>query len=69
MIRTLRRIKGHSKLESIEFMLEVIEVLEKNFAHDEEINSEDWLVLFTWLEKYYCELKLLYSIHRGLEQK
>ena len=69
MIRTLRRIKGHSKLESIEFMLEVIEVLEKNFAHDDEINSEDWLVLFTWLEKYYCELKEMYLIRRGLEQK
>ena len=41
MIRTLRRIKGHSKLESIEFML----------------------------EKYYCELKEMYLIRRGLEQK
>jgi hypothetical protein len=69
MITVLKHIKGYNKVESLQIMLEVIEVLEKNFAHDEEINSGDWLVLFTWLEKYYCELKLLYSIHRGLEQK
>lgn len=69
MITTLKQIKGHDKVESLQIMLEVIEVLEKNFAHDEEINSEDWLVLFTWLEKYYCELKEMYLIRRGLEQK
>jgi len=69
MITTLKQIKGHNKVESLQIMLEVIEVLEKNYAHDNEVNEKDWLVLFTWLEKYYCELKLLYSIHRGLEQK
>lgn len=69
MITTLRKIKGHNKIESLQIMLEVIEVLEKNYAHDNEVNEEDWLVLFTWLEKYYCELKEMYLIRRGLEQK
>lgn len=69
MITSLKHIKGHNKVESLQIMLEVIEVLEKNFAHDDRINEEDWLVMFTWLETYYCELKQLYLIHRGLEQK
>ena len=64
MITTLKQIKGHNKAESLQIMLEVIEVLEKNFAHD-EISSEDWLVLFTWLEKYYCELKEMFIKERG----
>lgn len=65
MITTLRKIKGHDKVESLQIMLQVIEVLEKNFAHDDEISSEDWLVLFAWLEKYYCELKEMFIKERG----
>lgn len=63
----LRKIKGHDTVETLSIMLQVIEVLEKNFAHDDRINDEDWLVMFTYLETYYCELKQLYLIHRGLE--
>ena len=48
-------------------MLQVNEVLEKNFAHDDRMSDEDWLIMFTWLEKYYCELKELYLIRRGLQ--
>lgn len=65
MITTLKQIKGHDKVESLQIMLEVIEVLEKNFAHDDEISSEDWLVLFAWLEKYYEELKEMFIKERG----
>lgn len=65
--KMLRQINGHSKVETIGIMLQVIEVLEKNFAHDDRMNDEDWLVMFTWLETYYCELKELYLIRRGLQ--
>lgn len=65
MITTLKLIKGHDKVESLQIMLEVIEVLEKNFAHDDKISSEDWLVLFAWLEKYYEELKEMFIKERG----
>ena len=65
MITTLKQIKGHNKVESLQIMLQVIEVLEKNFAHDDEISSEDWLVLFAWLEKYYEELKEMFIKERG----
>ena len=69
MITTIRKIKGHDKVESLQIMLQVIEVLEKNFAHDDEMNEEDWNTIFLWLEKYYCELKEMYLIQRGLQQK
>lgn len=69
MITVLKQIKGHDKVESLQIMLEVIEVLEKNYFNDETINNEEYNIVIEWLEKYYCELKILYSIHRGLEQK
>lgn len=65
MITTLKQIKGHNKVESLQIMLEVIEVLEKNFAHDERIESSEWCSLFVWLEKYYAELKEMYIKERG----
>lgn len=65
MITVLKQIKGHNKAECLQIMLQVIEVLEKNFAHDDRISAEDWLVLFTWLEKYYCEIKELFIKERG----
>lgn len=56
-VKMLRQIKGHDHVESLQIMLEVIEVLEKNLAHDDRVNIVDWLVLFAWLEEYYIELK------------
>jgi hypothetical protein len=52
-------------INSLRAMLQVIEVLEKNFAHDDRISAEDWLVLFAWLEKYYEELKEMFIKERG----
>lgn len=57
MITTLRQIKGHDKVESLKIMLEVIEILEKNYFNDETINSEEYDIVIEWLEKYYCEIK------------
>lgn len=64
-ISTLKQIKGHDKVESLQIMLEVIEVLEKNFAHDERIECLDWRTLFAWLEQYYVELKEMFIKERG----
>lgn len=57
MITTLHLIKDHNKIETLEIMLIVIEVLEKNYAHDDGVTVKDWKILYYWLEKYYCELK------------
>ena len=65
MITVLRKIKGHNKVETLQIMLEVIEILEKNIALDDTINSDDWIVIFPFLEKYYCELKELFIKERG----
>lgn len=35
MITVLKQIKGHDKVESLQIMLEVIEILEKNYFIDE----------------------------------
>lgn len=63
-VKMLRQIKGHNNVESLQIMLEVIEVLEKNLAHDDRVNIEDWLVLFAWLEEYYIELKEMFIKER-----
>lgn len=63
-VKMLRQIKGHNHVESLQIMLEVIEVLEKNLSHDDRINIEDWLVLFAWLEEYYIELKEMFIKER-----
>ena len=65
MITTLKHIKGHNKFESLQIMLEVIEILEKNYAHDDNVPVKDWDVLYYWLEKYYCELKAMFIKERG----
>lgn len=57
MITTLHLIKNHDKIETIECMLIVIEVLEKNFAHDENVSRDTFDIIYSGLEKYYCELK------------
>lgn len=65
MITVLKQIKGHDKVESLQIMLEVIEILEKNFSHDERIECLDWCTLFAWLEQYYVELKEMFIKERG----
>lgn len=65
MITTLRKIKGHDKVETLDIMLQVIEILEKNIALDDTISSDDWIIIFPWLEDYYCELKEMFIKERG----
>lgn len=65
MITTLKQIKGHDKVESLQIMLEVIEVLEKNYNADYSLNIKEWNTVTKWLEKYYCELKELFIKERG----
>ena len=65
MITILKQIKGHNKIETLEIMLKVIEILEKNYAHDDRMSNEDWLTMFLWLEKYYCELKEMFIKEGG----
>lgn len=65
MITCLRRIKEHNEVESLQIMLEVIEVLEKNYFSDETINNEEYNIVIEWLEKYYCEIKKLFIKERG----
>lgn len=65
MITILRQIKNHNKVESLQIMLEVIEVLEKNYAHDDRINGGDWNIVYCWLEIYYREIKELFIKERG----
>ena len=57
MITVLKHIKNHDKISSLECMLEVITVLEKNYAHDDRVPVKVWDTLYYWLETYYCELK------------
>ena len=64
-VKMLQQIKGHDHVESLQIMLEVIEVLEKNFAHDDRIECLDWCTLFAWLEQYYVELKEMFIKERG----
>ena len=59
MITVLKQIKNHDKIESLQIMLEVIEILEKNYFNDDTINSKEYCIVIEWLEKYYCELKEL----------
>lgn len=65
MITVLKQIKGHNKVESLQIMLEVIEVLEKNYAHDDRVPTKVWDTLYYWLEKYYYEIKELFIKERG----
>ena len=59
MITVLKQIKNHNKVESLQIMLEVIEVLEKNYNADYSINIREWDIVTKYLEKYYCEIKEL----------
>ena len=65
MITILKQIKGHNKVESLQIMLEVIEVLEKNCNADISMNIKEWNIVTIWLEKYYCEVKELFIKERG----
>lgn len=65
MITVLKQIKGHNKVESLQIMLEVIELLEKNYNADYSINIKEWNTVTKCLEKYYCELKELFIKERG----
>lgn len=65
MITVLKHIKGHNKIESLQIMLEVIEVLEKNYNADYSLNIKEWNTVTKWLEKYYCEIKAMYIKERG----
>lgn len=64
MISVLKQIKGHNKVESLQIMLEVIEVLEKNYNADYSLNIKEWNTVTKWLEKYYCEIKELFIKER-----
>lgn len=65
MITTLKLIKGHDKVETLGIMLQVIEVLEKNYNSDYSLNIKEWNIVTKWLEKYYCEIKELFIKERG----
>lgn len=65
MITVLRQIKGHDRVESLQIMLEVIEILEKNYANDDGVPVKAWDTLYYWLEEYYCEIKKLFIKERG----
>lgn len=65
MITTLKQIKDHDKIESLQIMLQVIEILEKNYLADKSMNSYEWNIVTKWLEKYYCEIKELFIKERG----
>ena len=65
MITVLKQIKGHDKAESLQIMLEVIEVLEKNYRVDSTMNSKEWNIVSKWLEQYYVELKEMFIKERG----
>lgn len=60
MITVLKQIKNHDKIESLQIMLEVIEILEKNYMIDKTINSEEYDIVIEWLEKYYSEIENLF---------
>lgn len=62
MITVLKQIRYNnneqlSKVDTLSCMLQVIEVLEKNYLVDASMSSEEWNIVSKWLEKYYCELK------------
>lgn len=59
MITVLKQIKNHDKIESLQIMLEVIELLEKNYNADYSLTIKEWNTVTKWLEKYYCEIKEL----------
>lgn len=65
MITVLKQIKGCDKVESLQIMLEVIEVLEKNYNSDYSLNIKEWNTVTKWLEQYYCEIKELFIKERG----
>ena len=65
MITVLKRIKNHDKIESLECMLQVIEILEKNYNSDYSMDIKEWNIVTKWLEKYYCEIKELFIKERG----
>lgn len=65
MITVLKQIKGHNKVESLQIMLQVIEILEKNFSHDDRMKNEEWEIVTKWLIKYYRELNELFIKRKG----
>lgn len=65
MITVLKQIKGHNKVESLQIMLEVIEVLERNYNADDSLNIKEWNTIIKWLDKYYYEIKELFIKERG----
>lgn len=67
MITVLKQIKGHNKVESLQIMLEVIEVLERNYNADYSLNIKEWNIVIKWLEKYYCEIKELFIKERDIK--
>ena len=60
MITVLKQIRYHNneqlcKVDTLYCMLQVIEVLEKNFLVDDSMNSNEWNIVSKWLDKYYCQ--------------
>lgn len=69
MITTLKHIKNHDSNESLECMLETIEMLEKNYAMDIFMNVEEFNIVNKWLERYYGELKQMLLMGRKKENQ
>lgn len=69
MITILKHIKNHDSNESLECMLETIEMLEKNFAMDIFMDVEEFNIVKKWLERYYGELKQMLIMGRKKENQ
>lgn len=69
MITILKHIKNHDSNESLECMLETIEMLEKNYAMDIFMNVEEFNIVNKWLERYYGELKQMLIMGRKKENQ
>lgn len=59
MISVLRNIEG-DKIKSLNTILKVIEMLEKDFTNDKDINTKDWNVVTNHLIRKYGEIKSIY---------
>lgn len=59
MISVLKNIEG-DKIKSLNTILKVIEMLEKDFTNDKDINTKDWNVVTNHLIRKYREIKSIY---------
>lgn len=59
MISVLRNIEG-DKIKSLNTILKVIEMLEKDFTNDKDIKTNEWNIVLKHLERKYREIKTIY---------